>query len=110
MTRVILDEHGKPWFAVEVEPNENSPLRGVTDTAENVARSLTDVGDVIAKASRDVLESMQAGLGALAPDEVELEFGVSLSGEVGIPMVTKASGQATFTVRVCWRPSNPAGN
>lgn len=110
MTRVILDEQGKPWFAVEVEPSEASPLRGVTDTAENVARSLADVGDVIAKASRDVLESIQAGLGALTPDEVELEFGVSLSGEVGIPMVTKASGQATFTVRVCWKPDRPTGN
>lgn len=106
MTRVILDAQGNPWFAIEVEPSDATPLRGVTDTAENVARSLTDVGDVIAKASRDVLESMRAGLGTLTPDEVELEFGVSLSGEVGIPMVTKASGQATFTVRVCWKPGS----
>ncbi|MBW9110146.1 CU044_2847 family protein [Microbacterium ureisolvens] len=104
MTRFILDENGKPWFAVQVD-DDTSPLRGVADTAANAAESLADVGDVIAKSCSDILGAMRDGLGDLAPEEIELQFGVSLRGDVGISLVTKASGEATFTVRVCWKPN-----
>lgn len=103
MERIVLDDEGKPWYAVEVVPEVN-PLRGVTETATNVAQGVADVGDVIAQSSREILEAMRAGLGEFAPDEIELEFGVSLRGDVGIPIIAKASGEATFTVRVCWKP------
>ncbi|KQR49177.1 hypothetical protein ASF87_10320 [Microbacterium sp. Leaf161] len=103
MERIILDAAGKPWYAVEVEPDV-SPLRGVAQTAENVARGVADVGEVIAQSSREILEAMREGLGDVAPDEIELKFGVSLRGDLGIPIIAKASGEATFTVRVCWKP------
>lgn len=105
MERIVLDSEGKPWYAVEVTPDV-SPLRGVAETAANVAQGVADVGDVIAQSSREILEAMQAGLGDFAPDEVELEFGVSLRGGLGIPIIAKASGEATFTVRVCWKPGS----
>lgn len=103
MERIVVDDEGNPRYAVEVV-SDVSPLRGISDTAATTARGVADVGDVIAASSKEILEAMKAGLGELVPDEVELEFGVSLRGELGLPIIAKASGEATFTVRVCWKP------
>lgn len=107
MERIILDADGKPWFAVEVDGAE-SPLRGgLHTTIENAATGLQDVGTVIAKSCTDIMETLRSGLGTTsAPDEVELSFGVTLGGEASIPLVSKASGEATFTVRVKWAPGS----
>ena len=104
MERIILDADGKPWFAVEVDGVE-SPLRGgMHTTIENAASGLEDVGKVIAKSCTDIMTTLRTELGAAAPEEVELSFGVTLSGEASIPLVSKASGEATFGVRILWKP------
>lgn len=105
MERIIVDSEGKPRFAVEVT-EEVSPLRGVNETAANTARAIAEVGDVIAESSREILDAIKEGLGELAPDEMELQFGVSMSAGAGLPMIVRASGEANFTVRVCWKPGN----
>jgi len=37
------------------------------------------------------------------PEKVAIEFGVKLIGETGIPMLTKASGEANFKISVEWK-------
>jgi len=39
----------------------------------------------------------------LAPDEIGLEFGVKISGEVGWWFFAKASGEASINVTLTWR-------
>lgn len=39
------------------------------------------------------------------PEKVAVEFGVKLAGEAGVPMLTKASGEANFKVSVEWKPA-----
>jgi hypothetical protein len=39
----------------------------------------------------------------LAPEEMELEFGVKISGEVGWWFFAKASGEAAINVTLTWR-------
>ncbi len=48
----------------------------------------------------------------LAPEEIELEFGVKISGEVGWWFFAKSSGEASINVTLTWRkPSEaPAGS
>lgn len=37
------------------------------------------------------------------PHELQVKFGVKLSGEAGIPYLTKASGEAVLEVRATWK-------
>jgi hypothetical protein len=107
MERIVVDGEGNARYAIEVgvdveaEPN---PLRGVPNAVSGVVQGVADVGAVIAESSREILDAIREGVGSLAPDEVELEFGVSISGESGLPVIAKASAQANFSVRVCWKP------
>ena len=39
-------------------------------------------------------------------DRVAVEFGVKLGGEAGVPMLTKATGEANFKVSVEWKSSS----
>ncbi|MFB4353214.1 CU044_2847 family protein [Microbacterium sp. LS_15] len=101
---IITDEGGRPLFTIEVAQPAESPLRGgvdgfVSTTADNVR----EVGQAIAKLCDDVMTSVKASITAASPDELELTFGVSLGGEASIPLVTKATSEATFTVRALWR-------
>jgi hypothetical protein len=52
----------------------------------------------------DAAEEVSKGLRArLAPEEIELEFGVKVSGEVGWWFFAKASGEAAINVTLTWR-------
>jgi Trypsin-co-occurring domain 1 len=51
----------------------------------------------------------------LAPEEIALEFGVKISGEVGWWFFAKASGEAAINVTLTWRkptevPSDTSGS
>jgi hypothetical protein len=102
--RIVVDSEGQPQYAVEVD-FVVSPLRGVPESVTSAIEGVSEVGKVIAQSSREVLDAMRDGLGELVPDEIELEFGVSIRGESGLPVIAKASGEANFKVRVCWKPS-----
>jgi hypothetical protein len=45
--------------------------------------------------------------GTLQPDQVELEFGVKLTGEAGA-LIARTAAEAHFTVRLSWAPGRPA--
>lgn len=99
--RLIQDASGRTLFTVEVRPTE-TPLRGSEGFASTTAEHVRDVGETIAKLCDDVMSAMREGVTAVSPDELELTFGISLGGEASIPLVTKASSEATFTVRALW--------
>jgi Trypsin-co-occurring domain 1 len=54
----------------------------------------------IAAAAEEVSKGLRE---RLAPEEIELEFGVKVSGEVGWWFFAKASGEATINVTLRWR-------
>lgn len=43
------------------------------------------------------------------PDEVQMEFGVSIDGKLGIGFLTSLNSGATFKVAVTWRNPAPVG-
>jgi hypothetical protein len=63
---------------------------------------LEEVGTAIVQTCQQIVTRVSSGLAQGRPDELELTFGVSLSAEGGIPLITKASGEATFEVRAQW--------
>jgi NTP-dependent ternary system trypsin peptidase co-occuring protein len=40
------------------------------------------------------------------PEEVELTFGLKATGEAGNIAVAKVGGEATFEIRLLWRPGD----
>lgn len=72
------------------------------------AKRLEEVGELI----RNSCAGMAVGLleMASAPTEIQMEFGVDVGGEAGVPFVTKGTINANFKVSVTWRPKSPAGS
>lgn len=71
-------------------------------------RAIEGVASTIVEACSGVFERARAGLEAAMPDELTVEFGVSLTGEGGIPFVGKASAESTFKVTAKWSLSGPS--
>lgn len=90
---------------VEVLPLPTSSgleVRGATGVVATTAEALASVGDAIAEACRSVFESARQSLADAQPNELEVEFGVSLAGEAGIPLIGSVSSTATFKVTAKW--------
>ncbi|HET9978551.1 MAG TPA: CU044_2847 family protein [Burkholderiaceae bacterium] len=97
--------------AVEVPAGYAPPappdLAGVPEGMDAVAdvgalaRQFADVQSLIATCCNSLYESLSQ---LPHPEKVAVEFGVKLGGEAGVPMLTKASGEANFKVHVEWKP------
>ena len=100
----------------------DGPLRTVKVAIEHTEDGLVEVarpGQVIARASRSlgemlagirpVVENFVDGFGGMpdAPDEIGVEFGLSLSGEADV-VISRTAAAANFTVSLTWRRT-PAG-
>jgi hypothetical protein len=74
-------------------------LRGGAPDVEDAGRLGDRLGHIAAavdEMSKDLRER-------LAPEEVELSFGVKVSGSVGWWFFAKANGEATINVKLTWR-------
>jgi hypothetical protein len=84
-----------------IYPEELKPtgptLENFRDRAADIASSVTDVAQQL-KEQFD--EALGKGAG-LAPDCVEIGFGLELQAETGI-VIAKASAGCTFTVKLTW--------
>ena len=68
-------------------------------SVKDIKRELGDVKDVIVACCNDLYKAVAS---IPAPQKFAIEFGVKLAGEAGVPMLTKASGEANFKVTVEW--------
>ena len=68
--------------------------RKFTDVQELIVTVCTGLHDAIAKIPK--------------PEVVEVEFGVKLGGEGGLPMVAKASAEANFKIKIVWKIAAPS--
>ncbi|MFE9495056.1 CU044_2847 family protein [Streptomyces collinus] len=94
-------------FLVEVIPlavesvDQSKILRG-RGAPEQALTSLRQVGDAIVQTCEDVSAAIRERFAEAAPNELEVKFGVSLSGEGGVPLVGKVKADSTFEVRARW--------
>ncbi len=70
-------------------------------SAGQLERQFAEVQSLIVTCCNSLYESLER---LPHPEKVSVEFGVKLGGEVGVPMLTKASGEANFKVSVEWKP------
>ncbi|MFB7056882.1 CU044_2847 family protein [Streptomyces vinaceus] len=108
MYKEVQSADGKSFFLVEVTPlsvenyDQSKLLRGGGRAAQQALSGLRDVGEAIARTCEDVSAAIHDRFGESAPNELEVTFGVSLSGESGIPLVGKLKADSTFEVRARW--------
>jgi hypothetical protein len=69
-------------------------------SVDNIKRNFADVKDVIVACCNNLHNAVEK---IPAPERFAIEFGVKLAGETGVPMLTKASGEANFKVMVEWK-------
>jgi Trypsin-co-occurring domain 1 len=66
---------------------------------------LTDRLQEVAKAAEQIAGTLRS---RLAPDEVSMEFGLKVSGEVNWWFFAKAHSEGAIKVTLSWAPSGPA--
>ena len=86
--------------ANEVALAEQGDLAGrdgaVIDRIEEVADAITSV-------CRTIHTNAYRALAETKPAEFSIEFGVTLAGEIGVPLVTKGEASASFKVTATWK-------
>jgi hypothetical protein len=100
-----------PAPAVAAE-EEGEGIAGSGKTVD-LAERLAEVGDKVGEVCATLQSKALAAIKGVKPDEFEIEFGVKLAGEAGIPLVSKGSGECNFVVRATWKNldsgADPAG-
>jgi hypothetical protein len=59
--------------------------------------------DAVVGVARTAIDALKV----LAPNELEIEFGVEMGGEMGIPLVTKGQASANFKITLKWSRERP---
>jgi Trypsin-co-occurring domain 1 len=85
---------------VASEPGVPEGMEEVVDL-ERVERKFSEIKDLITACYNSLFEAI-GGIGD-RPDKFAVDFGVKLAGEAGVPMLTKASGEANFKVLIEWK-------
>ncbi|HXL88415.1 MAG TPA: CU044_2847 family protein [Streptosporangiaceae bacterium] len=114
MTYVVelpVGREGEPEQAVSVEiEHDGDGLVTVARSGQVVARASRSLRAALATSIRPLAEDFVEGFRGMAdaPDEIGIEFGLSLSAEADV-VVARAAGVANFKVSLTWhRPAADA--
>jgi hypothetical protein len=84
---------------------EDDQLAGIAPAAVRPGEIAVRAGESLEKAVDKLLPSVRAvgeRLKTVAPDELTVALGIKVTAEAGV-VVSKASGEANFTVTLTWR-------
>jgi hypothetical protein len=106
-----------PAPAPDHDPAEPGPIPGPPSTPgagpqgsledlDDVVERLGDVGDSLRTTCTALYNAMRDATAELRPDGIELQFGVKLGGEMGVPFVAKGTSEANFSIKLTWAPDN----
>jgi hypothetical protein len=106
MSKAISITHDGLPIYLEIEDEPEIVLSDMdtegTAGVQDLMNKLDQVGSTIFAVCSSVHEKAYTTLGNIRPTSFELEFGVTLAGEVGVPMVTKGSAQCMLKVKAKW--------
>ncbi len=89
-----------------IENAKGTGIKRVSIGSDDVKRKISEVLSGIGPTISQIKSSITTG--ELAPDEIEIEFGVQLSTEVGV-IITRASSDINFKVSAKWNTSQTDG-
>jgi hypothetical protein len=100
--------------AAEVTVTRGAEKAGLKETAQKAASTVVAVAqDSFANTlERIIIQNAQVIARAIQqteirPSEVEVAFGIRMTGEAGNVAVCKAGGEANYTVKLVWKQSLP---
>jgi hypothetical protein len=102
MALLQLETSSGEVIHVETQGNLESPA--ATQNAV-VVKKFADIGQSIVTVCSDVFSKIN--LAELEPDELTLEFSLSIGADLSVPFVAKSSGEGTFKVSVTWHKPKP---
>jgi NTP-dependent ternary system trypsin peptidase co-occuring protein len=82
----------------EVASGIPAGLKGVADLGD-VATRFERLKDVVTQIGKDFAQSIEK---IPSPTKAKIEFGITLSGEGGMPMITKTKGEASIRIVIEW--------
>jgi hypothetical protein len=102
-TNVVIDDipvyiEVHPVEVIRLEPD--AELAGAGDKARQVLVKLEDVSAAAAETIRRIFQNLLVSISDIRPDTLELEFGLTVSGEAGF--ILKASGASEFSIKAGW--------
>jgi hypothetical protein len=89
------------YFEVDPTVTVEEPEEGFIG-AEDLVQKIDQITSTILQVCRSVHEKAYSKLEAAKPKDFEIEFGVTLAGEVGIPLVSKGSAEAQIKITARW--------
>jgi hypothetical protein len=96
----VGDADGEDRFIeAEIEPGPGITLASSGGKLTEAPWTLAEAFDRIGPAIEIILGKLRTQL--KAPKEIEVEFGLTLGGELGV-IFTKGTAEASFTVRATW--------
>lgn len=94
--RYVLDDGAEVYF--EAAEGSLVSLRGEPEVVDG--GRLGDRLGQVAGAAQEVAQSLRS---RLSPDEIKLEFGVKVAGEVNWWFFAKSQGESTLNVTLTWQ-------
>lgn len=91
---------------VEVEGRERVTRGGIVDALPDRAKEYVGnfgrVGEYIMSVCEEVYVKYKSAAEGIRPDHLEIEFGIKIGGETGIPFVSKGAAEAAIKVTAKW--------
>jgi hypothetical protein len=103
-TGTILIEVRDPSNTVALEESVGGATEGEFETqgVGKIVDRLDDLNEAIVEVCKSSFETIKKGIGNAAPDEMTIEFGVSVGGE-GSVIISKVSAEASLTISATWK-------
>jgi hypothetical protein len=89
-------------FLIQIEPEVDNvePQAGGGGFAQVTEERLREIGAEIHRMATQLISSIKPD--KFSPKELEIEFGIGLKGETGVPFFAKGSVETNFTVKAKW--------
>jgi hypothetical protein len=91
-----------PGFLIQIEPvvDQMTPQADTSGFTKVSEERLKEIGTEIQRMATLLVSSIKPD--KLTPKELEIEFGIGIKGEGGIPFFAKGSVETNFAVRAKW--------
>ena len=115
MPTAVVIRIGDSKFLAETDESVGLPVRSAMDAGrvhpgiprgmepvvdlDSLEQDFSDVNDVIVSCCNHLFKAVAE---IPQPEKISIEFGIKLAGSAGIPMLTSASGEASFKIAVEW--------
>jgi|HubBroStandDraft_6_1064221.scaffolds.fasta_scaffold2225204_1 hypothetical protein len=98
--KVKLKGKNEELILVESTSRRGVPRDAARTTVQRVAQELSDQMGPISAVANTVRNAFVA---VNNPAEIEVEFGLELGGEAGIPVICGGSAKANFKITLTWK-------